>query len=63
MPEEYVELLTAEEVAQKLRVDATTVRRWVKTGALTAVTLPNLGKRQAYRFRKDDLERLLNVTL
>ena len=41
MPEEMDELLTVREVARRLRVDDTTVRRWIKSGALEAVTLPN----------------------
>jgi excisionase family DNA binding protein len=63
MPEETVELLTVDEVAKTLRVDPTTVRRWIKQGALQAVPLPHTGKRQTYRFRKKDLEHLLNITL
>src|SRR5579875_1812041 len=31
------ELLTVSEVAQRLRVDDTTVRRWIKSGALEAI--------------------------
>ena len=38
------DLLTIREVAQALRVDDTTVRRWVKQGLLEAVTLPHKGK-------------------
>lgn len=44
-----VELWTVHEVAQRLRVDDTTVRRWIKDGALEAITLPHNGKRIAYR--------------
>ncbi len=44
-----VELWTVHEVAQCLRVDDTTVRRWIKDGALEAITLPHNGKRIAYR--------------
>lgn len=53
------DLLTVHEVAQALRVDDTTVRRWIKSGALDAVTLPHSGKRQAYRVRRDTLDALL----
>lgn len=59
--DEYV-LLTVHEVAQQLRVDDTTVRRWIKSGALEAVTLPHRGKRQAYRIRKKSLENILDGT-
>ena len=54
------ELLTVREVARRLRVDDTTVRRWIKNGALEAVTLPHLGTRQAYRIKKSTLDTLLS---
>ncbi|GHO81238.1 hypothetical protein KSD_90090 [Ktedonobacter sp. SOSP1-85] len=54
------ELLTVREVARHLRVDDTTVRRWIKSGALEAVTLPHRGKRRGYRVRKMTLDTLLN---
>lgn len=53
------DLLTVSEVAQILRVDDTTVRRWVKMGALEAVVLPHVNKRQAYRIRRSTLEQVL----
>jgi excisionase family DNA binding protein len=40
-PQETV--LTVREVARRLRVDDTTVRRWIKSGALEAITLPHRG--------------------
>lgn len=49
------ELLTVQEVASHLRVDDTTVRRWVKTGALAAITLPGRGKRAGYRIKRSVL--------
>lgn len=55
------ELLTVREVAKKLRVDDTTVRRWIKSGALEAVTLPHRAKRQAYRIRRSTMDKLLNA--
>lgn len=58
MPEEE-ELLTVREVARRLRVDDTTVRRWIKSGALEAITLPHRGKRQAYRIKKSTMDKLL----
>ncbi len=33
--------MTTSEVAQALRVDASTVRRWVTNGAIASVRLPN----------------------
>ena len=54
------DLLTVREVARHLRVDDTTVRRWIKSGALEAVALPHSGKRCGYRVRKDTLDTLFN---
>jgi len=59
MVEEMDELLTVHEVARRLRVDDTTVRRWIKSGALPAITLPHKGRRQAYRVKKSTLDALL----
>jgi excisionase family DNA binding protein len=53
------ELLTVAEVAKILRVNDTTVRRWVKQGTLEAVVLPHLNTRQAYRIKRETLERVL----
>ncbi|MBV9259469.1 MAG: helix-turn-helix domain-containing protein, partial [Ktedonobacteraceae bacterium] len=44
---------------KRLRVDDTTVRRWIKNGVLEAITLPHRGKRQAYRVRSSTLDALL----
>lgn len=57
------ELLTVHEVSRQLRVDDTTVRRWIKVGALEAITLPRRGERQTYRIRKSTLDALLNSSL
>lgn len=54
------DLLTVSEVAQALRVDDTTVRRWIKQGVLEAVTLPHVNVRQAYRVKRETLQALLN---
>ena len=59
MAHEEADLLTVREVAQQLRVDDTTVRRWIKNGVLEAITLPHRGARQAYRVRKATLDALL----
>jgi len=53
------QLLTVHEVAQTLRVDDTTVRRWVKSGTIEAISLPHMNKRQAYRIKKSTLDSLL----
>lgn len=52
-------LLTIAEVAKRLRVDATTVRRWINIGSLEAVTLPHLNKRQSYRIKESTMAELL----
>lgn len=56
------ELLTVSEVAEILRVDDTTVRRWVKQGALEAVVLPHVHERQAYRIKRETLDKMLGET-
>ncbi len=60
--EKHDELLTVREVARRLRVDDTTVRRWIKSGALEAVTLPHRAKRQAYRVKQSTIDMLLKRT-
>ena len=63
MAQEQEELLTVREVARRLRVDDTTVRRWIKSGALDAIPLPHQGKRQAYRVKRSTLDTLLSDNL
>lgn len=53
------ELLTCEEVAAALRVNVSTVRRWIKNGSLDALTLPHRGKREIYRIRRSTLDTVL----
>ena len=59
MVQDEADLLTVREVAKQLRVDDTTVRRWIKNGILEAITLPHRGTRQAYRIRRSTLNTLL----
>jgi excisionase family DNA binding protein len=59
MTEEEEKLYTVREVARRLRVDDTTVRRWIKSGALEAITLPHRGRRQAYRIKQSTLDKLM----
>jgi len=54
-------LLTVSEVGTLLRVDDTTVRRWVKNGVLEAVSLPHVGLRQAYRIKRETVDKLLET--
>lgn len=55
------ELLTVSEVARVLRVDDTTVRRWVKQGTLEAVVLPHTNLRQVYRIKRETLDKMLQL--
>jgi len=57
------DLLTTYEVAKILRVDVTTVRRWIVSGAMEAVALPHREKRIIYRVKKVTLDRLLGKAL
>jgi excisionase family DNA binding protein len=52
-------LLTLGEVAKQLRVDPTTVRRWINNGTLEAVSLPHVDKRKSYRVKTSTLQALL----
>lgn len=52
-------LYTVKEVARHIRVDETTVRRWIKHGVLAAIILPHRGKREAYRITQSTLDTLL----
>lgn len=54
-------LLTVGEVAGRLRVNTTTVRRWIVSGTLEALVLPHRGKRHGYRIRQSTLDRILHV--
>jgi len=48
------EYLTTQEIAEKLKVNILTIRRWIGIGKLPAF---RIGK--AYRIRKEDFERLI----
>jgi len=49
------EYLTPREVAQRLRVKATTVRVWIRSGALEAETVQE-GRRNRHRIKKAVIE-------
>jgi len=51
--------MTVREVAERLRVDDTTVRRWIKGKTLDAIILPHKGKRMAYRIKASTYEALI----
>ena len=50
------EMYTVDEVAQRLRVNADTARRWIREGQLPAY---RLGDRAGYRVKRSDLEEFL----
>ena len=52
------ELLTVGEVAKRLRVDDTTVRRWIRQGILEAVKLP-YRQRSAHRVKQSVVASIL----
>jgi excisionase family DNA binding protein len=52
MEQEY---FTPGEVAQRLRVDHTTVRRWIRIGILEAETI-HQGKRNRHRIKRAIIE-------
>jgi excisionase family DNA binding protein len=60
--EQTDDLLTVMEVAKHLRVDPTSVRRWIHEGSLEAIRLPGNGKYAKFRIRKSTLERILEKT-
>ena len=49
-------LMTTEELAELLRVHIRVVHQWRQRGKIPAIRLPGRG----YRFRRADIERLLN---
>ena len=52
-------LLTIMEVARRLRVQDTTVRRWITNGSLEAIGLPRVNNRQSFRVKESTIARLL----
>lgn len=53
------ELMKVSEVSRRLRVDDTTVRRWVHNGVLDAIELPHRGKRRVFRVRRQVVDDLI----
>ena len=60
--EQNDDLLTVHQVAQILRVDDTTVRRWIVQKSLDAVSLQHRNKRVMYRVRRSTIEAMLATT-
>ncbi len=55
----HSDLLTISEVAHLLRVDTSTVRRWVSLGAMEAVILPHSNDRRVYRVKRATVDAIL----
>jgi excisionase family DNA binding protein len=51
-------LLTVDEVADRLRVDPETVRRWLRSGKIRGIG--PMSRRSGWRVRASELERLLD---
>ncbi|MBO0782140.1 MAG: helix-turn-helix domain-containing protein [Ktedonobacteraceae bacterium] len=49
MDGEVPEFFTVGEVARRLRIDPSTLRRWIRQGLVEAVVLPARGGRQSFR--------------
>lgn len=56
---DLLRLLTVAEVAAYLRLDPTTVRRYIAKGLINAIELPHADKRVSYRIRYSELLRIL----
>ena len=52
-----IKLLRIREAAEMLSVNPETLRRWDRSGELKAI---KIGKRGDRRYRKEDIERLVN---
>jgi excisionase family DNA binding protein len=50
-----VAYMTTTEVAERLRVDSSTIRKWVAKGLIKATTLPG----GHHRFRAEDIDAML----
>lgn len=55
-----MKLLTLNEVAITMKVSESTVRRWIRSGSLSAY---KVGQRGQLRIRENDLERFLEMQL
>ena len=50
------ELWTVEEVADRMKVNPETIRRWIRTGRLKAA---NIGRSAGYRVSESEIQRFL----
>ena len=56
------EYMTVREVARMLRVDATTVKRWIHHGKLEAIALPATGIRKEHRIPRAAIRKILGTS-
>jgi len=56
-------LLTARQVAEMLSIDESTVYKWADQGRLVYVDLGKEGGKRCLRFRRPDLEKLIEESL
>ena len=56
------EYMTVLEVARLLRVDPTTVKRWIYQGRLEAFALPNTGIRKEHRIPRAAINKILGMS-
>jgi excisionase family DNA binding protein len=52
-------LYTVNEVAERVRVDPTTVRRWIRHGLIVCIDLPHTGTRVGRRIPQSTLDGIL----
>ena len=57
------EYMTVLEVARLLRVDTTTVKRWIYNGQLEAFALPGTGLRKEHRIPRAAVNKILGNSL
>ena len=58
-PDPDHEYMTVREVARLLRVDPTTVKRWIYDGKLEAFALPSYGQRKEHRIPRVAVDKIL----
>jgi len=55
-----MDLLTPKEVAQQLRVNECTVRRWVRENKMRGISLPGSGKKVRIRIYKQEVDKIVD---
>ena len=54
-------LLSVKKAAEMFGVDQSTVRRWIVTGVLEAVSLPHTGKREYRKIKTETVYKILKM--